>query len=124
MSYWTTVNGTIRLKKVDGFPDFDKIVGKECIWGSPVEFWNDLDKNPDDYMPCGSEGTLQKFITMNGGEYIVIICGNLRDFYDHDAIKSWFDGVCNKLPVKEASISMKSRDFDKRALVYKYKENK
>ena len=124
MSYWTTVKGTIRVKKVGILPDFDKIVGKECVWGSPMEFWDDLDKNPDDYMPCGSEGTLRKFVRMNGDEYIITIRGDLRDFYNHDAIKSWFDGVCDKLLVKDASISMKCRDFDKTSIVYKYKENK
>ena len=60
MSNWTHVAGIIRVDglRIDDIEevDFDKIIGKECLWGSPSEVWEDVRENPNKYLPMGSEG--------------------------------------------------------------------
>ena len=74
MSNWTHVAGIIRidglrcLDNVLDKPDFDEIIGKECLWESPEEVWDDAKKNPEKYLPMGSEGSLQKTVWVNPDE--------------------------------------------------------
>lgn len=113
MSVWTHVAGIIRF---DGFRiddvklDWDKIVGKELNWGDPYEIWADRDKNPKTFMPCGSEGSLNKVIWENPDKsslasYTVSVFGDLRDYDDLTEIKKWFAEVCRKLWVRNAVIT-------------------
>lgn len=103
MSNWTHVAGIVRI---DGFPgdelDFDKIFGKECLYESGHEVWGDFDAHPDDYMPVGSEGTLQKTVWVNThteytDRYVVSVFGDLRDHDDPNKIIIWFKQICDNL---------------------------
>ena len=66
MSNWTHVAGIIRVDYIkwddDHELDFDKLIGKECLWGSDYEVFEDADKHPELYLPMGSEGSLQKSV--------------------------------------------------------------
>ena len=62
MSNWIHVCGTIRIDdfRGDKLPNFDKLIGKECLWESDDKVWADAKKHPDRYLPMGSEGSLHK----------------------------------------------------------------
>ena len=113
MSNWTHVAGIIR---VDGLPilpkvDFDEIIGKECLFNSPVEVWDDMEKHPDSYLPMGSEGSLQKIIWENPNKnclasYTVSIFGDLRDHHSTSDIIEWFKKKCESLWMRNAVITV------------------
>lgn len=114
MSVWTHVAGIIRVDELrlvdDAKPDWDKIIGKELNWEDPHEIWADYDKNPEAFMPCGSEGSLKKVIWENPDKsslasYTVSVFGDLRDYDNFAEIKEWFAGVCSKLWVRDAVIT-------------------
>ena len=98
MSNWTHVVGVIRIDDIrigNTTPDFDKIIGKECLYESADEVWEDADKHPHDYLPMGSEGSLEKAVWINPDRscmaaYTVSIFGDLRNHDDPDAIIRWF----------------------------------
>ena len=110
MSNWTHVSGIVRLDSMRGMSgwlkdgikdddysldDFYKVFGKECLFESPIEVWRDMDENPNDYLPMGSEGSLKLSTWTNPQEchsfsYVVSICGDLRDHDNADMIIEWF----------------------------------
>lgn len=102
MSNWTHVAGVIRIDSFrfsGDLPDFDKLIGKECLFESPMDVWKDADKNPKAYLPIGSEGSLQKSIWVNPDSshmaaYTVAVFGDLRDHHDPDEIIVWFKDKC------------------------------
>ena len=63
-------------------------------------------------MPSGSEGTLQKSIWVNPDKsdmnsYTISVFGDLRDWYDVDAIVVWFKNIVKKkLWVRSAVITV------------------
>ena len=106
MSVWTHVSGIIRIDDFrfgnDTLPDFDKLIGKECQWESPMEIWDDTNENPQDYLPMGSEGSLEKSIWINPdtscmSSYTVSIFGDLRDYEDSESIIEWFKNKINEI---------------------------
>ena len=117
MSNWTHVAGIIRVDyiKWDDDPelDFDKLIGKECLWGSDYEVFEDADKHPESYLPMGSEGSLQKSVWINSNDshvsrYTVSIFGDLRDHDSCDEIIEWFKSKCESLGdrVRQATITV------------------
>lgn len=123
MSNWTHVAGVIRvdglrcLDDVLGEPNFDEIIGKECLWDSPTEVWDDADDNPDKYLPMGSEGSLQKSIWINPDKqsmdsYTISIFGDLRDHDNVKEIIDWFKEKCKKLWVRNAVITVENEWYD------------
>ena len=123
MSNWTHVAGIIR---VDGLArkDFDEIIGKECLWGSPSEVWEDAEVNPDKYLPMGSEGSLHKSIWENPNEYClasytVSIFGDLRDHYSTSDIIEWFKEKCKLLWVRNAVITVNNELLGTETYTYK-----
>lgn len=131
MSTWTHVAGIIRAYGVQNWEpdhDWDSIVGKECLWGSSRETWKDADEHPEEYMPCGSEGTLQKSIWVNPDKsdmnsYVISVFGDLRDWYDVDAIVVWFKKIVkNKLSVRSAVITVINTLDDTRTWSYNFGE--
>lgn len=110
MSNWTHVAGIIR---VDGLVemDFDEVIGKECLWESPEEVWDDAMENPDKYLPMGSEGSLHKSIWINPDgnclpRYTISIFGDLRDHDSASEIIEWFKKKCELLWVRNAVITV------------------
>ena len=114
MSVWTHVAGIIRVDGLridnDAKPDWNKIIGKELNWGDSHEIWDDYDKNPETFMPCGSEGSLKKIIWENPNKsslasYTISVFGDLRDYDDLVEIEKWFTEICHKLWVRNAVIT-------------------
>lgn len=114
MSNWTHVAGIIRIdafRHSDYDPDFDKLIGKECLWESPGSVWDDAENNPDKYLPMGSEGSLQKSVWVNPNDscmaaYTVSIFGDLRDHDSTKEIIDWFKKICKKVWVRNAVITV------------------
>lgn len=115
MSVWTHVAGIIRvdsIRPLENELDFDKILGKEWDFN---DMWDDepiyteYTTFPDRFMPCGSEGSLHKHIWINPDKqdissYTVSVFGDLRDYDNAQSIIDWFEGCCNKLWVRQATI--------------------
>ena len=114
MSSWVHVCGVMRIDDLrlrDGNPDFDELIGKECLFNDNYEVWEDAESNPDKYLPMGSEGSLQKSVWINPDKnciaaYTVTIFGDLRDCYEDDAKKiiQWFKEKAENLLVRNAVI--------------------
>ena len=115
MSCWLHVAGVIR---VDGFRfddnpelNFNKLIGKECLWGSDEKVWDDQRKHPEKYLPMGSEGSLRKTIWKNPNKsavsaYTVTIFGDLRDKSNDEEIITWFKEKCKQVWVRNAVITV------------------
>lgn len=117
MSIWTHVAGVMRIDyiKLNDDPelDFDELIGKECLWDSNYEVFEDADKHPELYLPMGSEGSLQKSVWINpkdshASRYTVSIFGDLRDHESCDEIIEWFKSKCESLGgrVRQATITV------------------
>ena len=122
MSNWTHVAGIIR---VDGIAklDFDEVIGKECLWESPEEVWDDAEENPDKYLPMGSEGSLQKSIWENPDKeclasHTVSIFGDLRDHHSTSDIIEWFKEKCKSLWVRNAVITVQNEYYGTETYTY------
>lgn len=118
MSSWIHVNAAIRIDDLrldDSVPDFDKLIGKECLFESPESVWDDMAANPKLYLPMGSEGTLQKSVWINPEKcnmaaYSVMIFGDLRDRNKEDAerVIQWFKDKCTEINVvRDAVITVR-----------------
>ena len=101
MSNWTHVVATVRFDSFREYTidDFYKLFGKECLWNDSEDIWEDAENNPQDYLPMGSEGSLQLSLWTNPKsshlcKYMVNIFGDLRDHDNPQAIVDWFN---NKL---------------------------
>lgn len=111
MSNWTHVAGIIRvddLAKCLGEPplNFTELIGKEVTYDD----WEDVDKNPDKYLPYGSEGSLKMIVWENPDKialcsYTVSIFGDLRDHDNAEEIVEWFKKKCAKFDVRNATIT-------------------
>ena len=129
MSNWTHVAGVIRIDdlRFDNItPDFEKLIGKECLFNSPHELWEDADKHPQNFLPMGSEGTLQKSVWINPdrscmASYVVTIFGDLRDYDSPDAIISWFKDCCKNVWVRQAIITVETEGRE--PMIYRYEED-
>lgn len=136
MSNWTHVAAVFRVDGLRGYekePDWDKILGKECLFPqhesdargqwihtekAETAFDEDLKafgklckdaaKHPTKYLPMGSEGSLQKSVWRNPdashiAAYTVTVWGDLRDHESIGEIKEWFDRCCKKLMIRQAT---------------------
>jgi len=122
MSVWTHVACVIRadwVKVEDSKHDvWDEVTGRaiyNCDWLTDDDYerarmrrdWADYDRNPEQFMPTGSEGSLQRAVWVNpvcgsAAWYTVTVFGDLRDYDDHKAIRKWFTDTCSKLVVRQA----------------------
>lgn len=118
MSNWTHVAGIIRIddlgRCLDGKSlNFEKLIGKEVR----PEDWDDVDANPDKYLPFGSEGSLHMTVWENPHKhslagYTVSIFGDLRDHESAKEIVEWFKKICSKLSVRNATITARNEYND------------
>ena len=108
MSVWTHVAA---IARVDGFvhpnekEELMEIFGRPVLWRSSDAEWREWEKNPEKFLPCGSEGSLDIVIWTNPNghampRYVVSIFGDLRDYDDCSGVVDWFIKK-----VKEASES-------------------
>jgi len=111
MSNWTHAAGIVRVDHIRAFGeiDFDKVFGRECLWDSPDEVWDEYDNHPERFMPMGSEGSLQKSVWVNPKKshlaaYTVSVFGDLRDHHDPQEIIDWFAEACRKVDARNAVI--------------------
>ena len=128
MSNWTHVAGIIRVDRIRVDDDaeeldFDEILGKECLWDSSRKVWDDASKNPDKYMPMGSEGSLQKSVWVNPNKgrvdsYTISIFGDLRDHDSISEIIDWFIKKCNLLWVRNAVITVENERYGTKTYTY------
>lgn len=129
MSVWTHVAAVFRIDspkvgmdgpRINGYvePKWDKITGRAIYnggWLTEDSYekqrmrrdWDDYHENPEQFMPTGSEGSLQRLVWVNpdrscAARYTVTVFGDLRDYDDHEAIHEWFVGVCKKCFIRQA----------------------
>lgn len=103
MSIWAHVNASFRLDNWDCYSEeeINTIFGKSVLWGDDgTGNWDDYDEHPEQYLPCGSEGSLQLSVWRNPDKShlfsnLVSVFGDLRDYDDASLIEKWFTEVCN-----------------------------
>ena len=134
MSNWTHVAGVIRiddLRITNDLPDFDELIGRECMYESPFEVWDDAELHPQKFLPMGSEGSLEKSIWVNPdtsclAAYTVSIFGDLRDHYDPDAVIRWFEDKIKEISetfwVRQAAITVKNEYYGTKNWVFSHKD--
>jgi len=106
MSQWTHIAACfrfdgLRLSKDDA-PDWDAVIGKAVLFESTTELWEEYDADPSRFMPCGSEGSLERVEWVNpdkscAAAYAVAVFGDLRDFGTDEFEKRvipWFERIC------------------------------
>lgn len=106
MSMWTHVAGTFRINAMYGLTEpinFEHIFGKACTYKDITsEIAADMDEHPENYLPAGSEGTLEMSVWENPNmnsmaRYTVSIFGDLRDYTDTEEIMKYFCAMCHRL---------------------------
>lgn len=103
MSNWSHVAGIIRIDDIrfdDKTPDFDVLIGKSMSYQDLIEMEDDI--NESEYLPMGSEGSLQKSVWINPdishmSAYTVSIFGDLRDHDSTSEIIEWFKNKCKRI---------------------------
>ena len=100
MSNWTHVAAVARICYVpflDGpaAPCFENIFGKELLWESPEELWEEADEHPERFLPLGSEGSLRMTVWENPDkcqacQYTITIFGDLRSYERAQDVVDWF----------------------------------
>lgn len=122
MSTWTHVAAIIRIDAAKGFfgpqnkEDIKEVLG-------PVIDWDNWDERGNCTLPCGSEGSLKYDIWENKHDssvaaFTVAVFGDLRDYYETDSIKKWFDFFCSKFLIRQAVCLAQTEGCE--AKVFKY----
>lgn len=128
MSNWTHVAGIVRVNDIRGLtqsPDFDRVFGKECLYDSPSETWEDAEKHPERYLPMGTEGSLRINVWTNPDKsqvaaYTVSIFGDLRDHDSPDAVIEWFQEKVRSLWVRAGNAVIIVENDDNGTKVWSY----
>lgn len=133
MSIWTHVAGVVRIDAIrfdpNDIPDFDAIFGREWtfddMWDDEPAYIDSIE-NPDAFMPCGSEGSLEKSVWINPdrssmASYVVTIFGDLRDYDSPVSIIEWFKKCCGKVMVRQAIITVETEGRE--PVIYNYGED-
>ena len=127
MSNWTHVAAIFRIDDVrldNTVPDWDKIFGEECLFEDSFDVWNDAEENPENYLPMGSEGSLQKSVWINPcrcdlAAYTVSVFGDLRDHDSVDEIIDWFYKKCRQIRlIRQAVITVDNEHYGNRTERY------
>ena len=123
MSRWVHVAALFRIDAL-GEQSFEDVFGKDVLFpayddpdyeAKEEEFdkrMADQEKHPEDYLPCGSEGSLAHGVVVNTKNslphYEVMVVGDLRDFYDDVSIVEWFHRSCDRIKwLRQAVIHIK-----------------
>lgn len=128
MSNWTHVAAIFRVNGfADNITDFTKIFGKELNFYDPIEKWNEADEHPEQFLPLGSEGSLQMSVWENPDTeditaYTVSVFGDLRDHHSIEKIIKWFDEKCKKLWIRQAVITIYNEWYGTKTKAYEEKE--
>ena len=99
MSNWTHVAAVARICYIpfldEAAPVFEKIFGKELLWESPEELWEEAEEHPEKFLPLGLEGSLRMTVWENpikneACHYTVTIFGDLRSYERAQDAVDWF----------------------------------
>lgn len=125
MSNWTHVAAIVRLNCFTENPY--EVFGKECLWESGEDVWEDRRKHPESYLPMGSEGSLQMTVWENPDKSsianaMITIFGDLRDHNDAEEIVDWFKNKIKDLWVRQATITVENEIFGTVNWTWGYKE--
>ena len=98
MSQWTHVNANFRLNSFGKTNDEELIK----IFGKSVDYYHmdEIEYDEEQYLPMGSEGTLEMSIWHNPNESCmasttVSVSGDLRDYGSFEEIEEWFNRCCD-----------------------------
>lgn len=114
MSYWTHVNGAIRVDSVPLKNKEIKALFKTCKFGSPAEDWEVCN------VPRGSEGSLQVLLHFNHDKYeackiAMTIYGDLRGFDEsqHHEIIEWINAIItdNEMSVRDGVLTLNEKTY-------------
>lgn len=139
MSIWTHVAGVIRI---DDFRLDDRtnaqikreltnLIGKELSFYDSERKWNDQERHPEKYLPCGSEGSLELSIWINPKKnslaaYTVTVFGDLRDYDSANEIILWFKKKINEIRehymVRQATITAETECIDTKSWTFSLNE--
>ena len=131
MSTWTHVAAVFRIDslredirgpRINGRhrPDWDRVTGRAIYDGDErlvndsyeqrryQRDWADYHEHPEQFMPTGSEGSLQRLVWENpdghaAAQYVITVFGDLRDYSDLGAVRKWFEDVCKRCNVRQAT---------------------
>ena len=135
MSIWTHVAGVIRIDdfRMDDRTnaqikrDLTNLIGKELSFYDSDRKWNDQERHPEKYLPCGSEGSLKASIWINPKKsslaaYPVTIFGDLRDYDSANEIILWFNKKINEIRehymVRQATITAETEGIDTKSWTF------
>lgn len=119
MSSWIHVSGVFNIDGVRDLTDeerkmsFEKLMdvklGKEVSYEALCQFEEEI--NVEEYLPLGSEGSLQKSICFNNVEGainigVITVFGNLRDRYNVDEYVEWFKNKCELFWIRQAVVTV------------------
>lgn len=114
MSYWTHVNGAIRVDSTPLKNKEIKALFKTCKYDSPVEDWKACN------VPRGSEGSLQVLLHFNHDKYeackiTMTIYGDLRGFEEsqHHEIIEWINAIItdNEMSVRDGVLTLNEKTY-------------
>ncbi len=139
MSIWTHAAGVIRI---DAFRIGDEtnaqikreltnLIGKELSFYDSDRKWNDRERHPEKYLPCGSEGSLHLSIWINPNKsslaaFTVTIFGDLRDYDSANEIILWFQNKIKEIRehymVRQATITAETEGIDTKSWTFSLNE--
>lgn len=130
MSNWTHVAAVFRVDHITFLApelDFDGIFGRECLFHSSQELWDEAYEHPERFLPMGSEGSLRKLVYINDNDsstarYTVTVMGDLRDHDSFEDIIEWFNKTCEKLWIRQAVVTVDNEWYGSKTVTYHEKE--
>lgn len=120
MSNWSHVAAIARIDHMAlfGMPElnFEEIFGKEILYESDEELWEEATEHPERFLPMGSEDSLRMSVWVDPdphalARYTVSIFGDLRSHDDSDGIIEWFKAKLEGLPIRQACITVHNERF-------------
>lgn len=130
LSNWTHVAAIFRI---DGIrfsgdePDFKKLFGKELHWKDSADVWGEAKEHPENFLPYGSEGSLEMSVWTNPDihcvtAYTVSIFGDLGDHDSIGEIIKWFDEKCKAIEeveiLRQAVVTVENERYGVRTRSY------
>ena len=132
MSNWTHVAAIFRIDDIrfaGEKPNFTELFGRELSFYDSDELWDEANKNPESFLPLGSEGSLEMSVWTNPNihciaAYTVSIFGDLRDHDSIEEILNWFDEKCKAIKIlRQAVITVDNERYGSATKTYGLEEN-
>lgn len=137
MSSWIHVSGVFNIDGVRNLTDeeremsFEELIdarlGKEVSYSDLCYGEEDYRGHAEEYLPLGSEGSLQKGICFDNVENsinigVITVFGNLRDRYYIDEYIEWFKKKCELFWIRQAVVTV-TNGWETKTWTYGEKEN-